>query len=188
MKKKTNQIVDIKDMALYTGLSLITKGFSVTPLKLQKILYYEQSWFMVFFGRENTLFQDCPQAWECGPIYPPIFKEYRDKGFDIHDNLQDSVFAEGDALDAFHDIYLKLNLSEEQIRNIESVITLYGGKSQNQLIFLSHSEEPWTEKREGLKPFERSTAELSLDTMYQYYKKRHEKVTSKKAQSNYSIR
>ena len=51
----------------------------------------------------------------------------------------------------------------------------YGSKSQNYLIFLTHSELPWCEKREGLKPFERSVNPLSLDTMYSYYAERHAK-------------
>ena len=51
----------------------------------------------------------------------------------------------------------------------------YGSKSQNYLIFLTHSELPWCEKREGLKPDERSACPLSLDTMYRYYAERHTK-------------
>ncbi len=41
---------DIKDIARYVGLSLIAKGLTVSPLKLQKLLYYVQSWYMVSAG------------------------------------------------------------------------------------------------------------------------------------------
>ena len=40
---------------------------------------------------------------------------------------------------------------------------------------MTHSELPWCEKREGLKPYERSVNPLSLDTMYSYYAERHAK-------------
>ena len=70
---------DIKDIARYLGISLLSKGLSVSPLKLQKILYYSQSWHMVLFGRNNTLFVDAPQAWVNGPVYPVIFQEYKNK-------------------------------------------------------------------------------------------------------------
>ena len=56
-------IRNVKDIAKYIGLSMLSKGLSVSPLKLQKMLYYTQSWYMVFFGRENTLFAENPQAW-----------------------------------------------------------------------------------------------------------------------------
>lgn len=167
--------VDIKDMAVYTGLSLITKGLSATPLKLQKLLYYEQAWFMVFFGRENTLFEERPQAWVNGPVYPTIYAEYKDKVPGMCDKLQSAHFTEGEAIESLRDVARKMNLGEDHIRCLESVITLYGGKTQNQLIMFTHTEKPWVEKRESLMPYERSTAELSLDTMYQYYKDRHER-------------
>ena len=69
---------DIKDIARYVGLSLIAKGLTVSPLKLQKLLYYVQSWYMVFNGRQNTLFAQAPQAWVNGPVYPDIYYQYRD--------------------------------------------------------------------------------------------------------------
>lgn len=39
--------VDIKDYAAYVGITMLMKGLTVSPLKLQKILYYEQAWHMV---------------------------------------------------------------------------------------------------------------------------------------------
>ena len=46
---------DIQDVATYCGLVLLKEGMTVTPLKLQKILYYVQAWMMVFFN-EQLLF------------------------------------------------------------------------------------------------------------------------------------
>lgn len=54
--------VDIKDYAAYVGITMLMKGLTVSPLKLQKILYYEQAWHMVGFGRDNQLFSCAPQA------------------------------------------------------------------------------------------------------------------------------
>ena len=62
---------DIQDVATYCGLVLLKEGMTVTPLKLQKILYYVQAWMMVFFD-EQLLFDEQPQAWVNGPVYPSI--------------------------------------------------------------------------------------------------------------------
>lgn len=175
---------DIKDVAKYIGLSLISKGLSVSPLKLQKMLYYLQSWFMVFFGRDNTLFDDVPQAWVNGPVYPAVFYAYKDKTASMCDHLQVSDFGDNDADTMLGDISRVLAFSHDEVHLIESVILLYGSKSQNELIFLSHSELPWAEKRQGLEPFERSTNELSLDTMYNYYYDRHERNKKKRDEAN----
>ena len=66
------RIFDIKKVARYIALSLLTKQMTVSPLKLQKLLYYAQAWSMVFFGRQRQLFSDVPQAWVNGPVYPTI--------------------------------------------------------------------------------------------------------------------
>lgn len=47
--------VDIKDYAAYVGINMLMQGLTVSPLKLQKILYYEQAWHMVGFGRNKPL-------------------------------------------------------------------------------------------------------------------------------------
>ena len=49
------KIYDIKLVARYIALSLLTKQMTVSPLKLQKLLYYAQAWSMVFFGRQRHL-------------------------------------------------------------------------------------------------------------------------------------
>ena len=41
------RIFDIKKVARYIALSLLTKQMTVSPLKLQKLLYYAQAWSMV---------------------------------------------------------------------------------------------------------------------------------------------
>ena len=83
---------DIKDVARYIGLSLINKGLSVSPLKLQKVLYYVQSWNMVIFGRDKTLFPQAPQAWVNGSVYPEIYYEYKDKVPNMCDHLDATDF------------------------------------------------------------------------------------------------
>lgn len=168
---------DIKNIARYLGISLLSKGLSVSPLKLQKILYYSQSWHMVLFGRNNTLFADVPQAWVNGPVYPVIFQEYKSKVDGMCDHLHASDFdcKEDGLANEASNLALKMNLSNEEIEFLDSVVTLYGSKSQNQLIFMTHSEQPWVEQREGLSPFDYSNREISLETMYNYYKARYDK-------------
>lgn len=167
---------DIQQIARYIGLSLLSKGLSVSPLKLQKILYYVQSWYMVFFGRKNTLFAEVPQAWVNGPVYPCVYFRYKDCVPGMCDHLELANFSnENDVNSALEEVSRLLNFTADEQELIESVIMLYGSKTQNELILFTHAEKPWAEKREGLPPYQRSARELSLDTMYSYYKARHDK-------------
>lgn len=177
------RIVDIKDYAAYVGITMLMKGLTVSPLKLQKILYYEQSWHMVSFGRENQLFTEAPQAWVNGPVYPEIFHIYKDKVSGMCDHLQYEHFLnDGESAEIKErELIAKMGLEADEIALTERVIMLYGSRTQNQLILLTHSEKPWSEKREGLMPYDYSEKEISLDTMYAYYKERYDRNRARKA-------
>ena len=169
--------VDIKDYAVYVGITMLMKGLTLSPLKLQKILYYEQAWHMVGFGRNNQLFDSAPQAWVNGPVYPEIYRIYKDKVPGMCDHLRIEHFLkDGEtACEKEKEMLRKMELSDEEIALSERVIMLYGSRTQNQLIMMTHSEKPWSEKREGLKPYDYSDREISLDTMYEYYKERYDR-------------
>lgn len=175
-----NAMRNIDDMARYVGLSLLSKGLSVSPLKLQKLLYYAQSWYMVFFGRHNTLFTEAPQAWVNGPVYPSIYEVYRGKVPGMCDHLRLEDFDTDDAPAALAALASKMQLTLDEVELFDSIATLYGAKTQNQLILLTHSERPWVEAREGLPPYRRSQREISFDTMYSYYKERHDQNRQKR--------
>ena len=167
---------DIRDMARYLGLSMLSKNLSVSPLKLQKMLYYTQSWYMVFFGRENTLFADNPQAWVNGPVYPVIYYEYKDKTEDMcgHLHAKDFGCTEDTLAEEAAKLARKMALTKDEVECIDSIIMLYGSKSQNQLIFMTHAESPWADQRKGLSPFDYSQRDISLASMYSYYKARYD--------------
>ena len=173
---------NIHDVARYLGISLLLKGLSVSPLKLQKILYYTQSWYMVFFGRENSLFKENPQAWVNGPVYPEIYSEYKGKVNGMCDHLQAKDFdcTEENLTDEANKLAKQMNFTDDDVECIDSILTLYGAKTQNQLVLLTHTESPWVDARKGLLPFDYSKREIALDTMYTYYKTRHDKVRNGK--------
>ena len=123
---RSKDMRDIKDIARYVGLSLIAKGLTVSPLKLQKLLYYVQSWYMVFNGRQNTLFAQAPQAWVNGPVYPDIYYQYRDKVSNMCDHLTAKDFDTDDMNATLAELAAKLQLTAEET-----------GESWGQVLFCS---------------------------------------------------
>lgn len=186
-RKKMNMMSErlhpINEVANYIALSLLTKQMTVSPLKLQKLLYYAQAWSMVFFGRNKQLFADVPQAWVNGPVYPAIYNIWKNRNMCDHLTPNDFGTTEEKMYDALGEVTKQMQLSDDEIQLLEQVVLKYGSKSQNYLIFLTHSELPWCEKREGLKPYERSTNPLSLDTMHQYYLERHVKNMARRKET-----
>lgn len=164
---KTN--MNIKDIAEFTLLYFWENGISVCPLKLQKILYYIQAWHLVYFNKE-MLFGEKPEAWVNGPVYRSIYNQFKHIG--IYDQItNDNV----DLKLSLKEMKEKLMLDKDQESFLEAIYQNYGTMSHDKLVFLTHAEKPWSEKREGLSPFDYSDEELSIDTMYSYYKERIDK-------------
>ena len=165
-------MVNIQDIARYTILRLIQNGNTICPLKLQKVLYYMQAWHMVYFGRENTLFKDIPEAWVNGPVYKVVYDKY--KTIPMYEQIQLSCLglnAHDEFTNEVKRLYTKLNLSDRQYEFVESILRHYGSMSHDKLVFLTHSQRPWNDARVGLQPFEYTDQKISLDNMCEYYSK-----------------
>ena len=169
MELKQNNIHDI---ASYIGLFLLGNGMTVTPLKLQKILYYAQAWMMVFFEKQ-LIFKDVPEAWVNGPVYPVIYDRFKAKGRYTQLSKTDFV-VEGSLTQQAADYAIKLQLTDLQLNTLNRLLLIYGAKNQDQLVFMTHCEAPWSNARKDLEPFEKSDNKISLDEMYSYYKERYE--------------
>lgn len=109
----------------------IKKG--VSPLKLQKLLYYAQVWF--FVKKNDSLFEDDIQAWVFGPVV-----------YDVWSNLR--FIKRGDiiplrkATDAINDT--------DTLQHLNDVWNAYGSLSGAQLVDATHQELPWKNSRKGL--------------------------------------
>jgi len=58
---------------------LLKKLGEVTPLALQKLLYYSQGFYKTFY--DEFLFDNDCEAWSHGPVYKEIYFKYRDYGY-----------------------------------------------------------------------------------------------------------
>ena len=49
-------------------------GDTISNLKLQKMMYYQQGFHLAYFG--TPLFDEDIVAWQYGPVVPSVYKEY----------------------------------------------------------------------------------------------------------------
>src|ERR1700680_3484243 len=64
----------------------------ITPLKMQKLVYFAHGWHLALTGR--PLLSEPIQAWEYGPVIPTIYKEFSELVSDaIH--YPASVYVQG---------------------------------------------------------------------------------------------
>lgn len=143
MSKKTRAI-DVADYILH-------RLGSMTAMKLQKLVYYCQSWSLVW--TEHELFHDEIQAWANGPVVRSLYEKHRG-----HFKVGRGFF-EGE-LD---------RVSDEQRDVIHRVLNFYGSKDPQWLSNLTHLESPWKDARDGLMPGERGDNVITKEAIVEYY-------------------
>ncbi|MFW5889748.1 MAG: type II TA system antitoxin MqsA family protein [Bacillota bacterium] len=126
----------------------------VTPLALQKLLYYSQGFYKTFYD-EFLFAEDC-EAWVHGPVYKDIYFKYRDFGYDP---IEDDNFK-------FEDI--ELTEAEEEL--LDSIIDNFGCYSAKTLERMTHSERPWRLTRKDLKPEAKSNEIIRKNLIADYFK------------------
>lgn len=111
---------------------------NITNLKLQKILFYTQAWYLANYG--EAVFSDEIHAWEYGPVVPSVYHEY--KKFK-RDPIQ---------LD-FNDLDIS-NIDTDTKLYLDNIWEAYKHYSGLQLVDFTHKEESYIKARkiEAYKP------------------------------------
>ena len=112
---------------------LLSKCEDITPLALQKLLYYVQGFYYAFVNK--FVFEENCEAWVHGPVYRDIYFKYREYRFDpisISETADD----------------LNLTVSEKAIIDcVVKHLSCYSGKV---LEAFTHTETPWLATRGDL--------------------------------------
>ena len=134
----------------------------VTPLTLQKLLYYIQGNYAAIY--DKPLFDAPCEAWVHGPVYRNVYNLFRDFKYNPIDD------------DRFVPLKERaLPLTPEAKEVVDRVLDTFGMYSGKVLESITHKEAPWLDARKGFLPDETSHAEISLDAMKSYFKKVDEK-------------
>ena len=128
---------------------------------MQKILYYIDAWHLVYF--DSQLFDETPEAWVHGPVYPSVYKRY--KKYQAKPIWIDESYPKQKTDELFNNF----NFTEDKKDFLSSVIKFYGNRSAFDLEILTHRELPWLEAREGLDDYDLSSNPINIDTMKNYY-------------------
>ena len=119
------KIMDAAHYLVY--LSYHNERGSLTPLKLQKLLYLSQGWSYVWDDR--PLFQEEFAAWQYGPVNPLVYSHFRIYG------KKEIPASEGRLC--------KGHIDEKE--TLEAVWRNYFDWSASELVELTHNQKPWQE-------------------------------------------
>ncbi len=141
---------------------LLHKCEDVTPLALQKALYFAQGFHYAFY--KKFLFKEDCKAWVHGPVYPDVYCRYKDYKCD-------PIKPAGE-IENF-------NFKPSELAVLESIaknLCCYSGKVLEKF---THFEGPWLLARENLKEEESSDKIISKEDLAKYFESVKEKYKMK---------
>ncbi|MCX5759511.1 MAG: DUF4065 domain-containing protein [Candidatus Hydrogenedentes bacterium] len=128
-------------------------GDPVSNLKLQKLLFYAQAWYLAIY--DGPLFGEQIEAWVHGPVVPSVYPPFKGWAWKPIEENPDTPELDSKVQD-----------------HLGEVMEVYGTMTAYALELLTHEEEPWRNARGGIPADEPSTSVISQDDMKRFYRSR----------------
>lgn len=127
------------------------RGEVLTNLKLQKLAYYAQAWWLA--EKDGELFAEDFQAWVHGPVLPSQYHRFKDFQWrPLSVDVERPV------------------LPEAVVAFLREIVDVFGPESAVSLELMTHRERPWVEARGDLPAEAPSNARISKQTMQAFYR------------------
>ena len=149
-------LFSVSDKMLQVIAYIFEKLEEVSPLVLQKLLYFIQGVYSALYGK--ALFEEDCRAWVHSPVYPEVYELFSDFKYNP---IDDARFA---MLDGAADA-----LTKEEKDVVELVVNTFGMYSGKVLEKITHNEDPWKEARKGYGDNVPSSELLAKERIMKYY-------------------
>lgn len=150
------KLFQVSDEMLVTIAYLFEKMQEITPLALQKILYFIQGIHLALF--HEALFPEECRAWVHGPVYETVYRLFRDFKYNPIEDHRFVILWDRSA-----------ELSETGRRTADLVIQTFGMYSGKALETITHGEQPWLKAREGCGLEAYSQTVVTKESMEAYF-------------------
>ena len=142
-------MINAVDLAKYIVHKTNHSEYTITNLKLQKILYYIAG---VYAGvNHEPLFTEEIEAWQYGPVIRSVYIQYCRWG----------------SLTLYQDKPIDLNLQTDDMQLIDYVWERKISMSGRELVNATHKESPWQNHQDEVKNNEKPA--ITFDELFQYF-------------------
>ena len=153
IEKEDSITVRSEDKIDHVVKYLLVSCSDITPLALQKLLYYAQGFFKAFTG-EYLFYNNC-EAWAHGPVYRSVYYKYKNYGYNP---IEESEYD-----------YTEIELTKIEKEILDSIIRNFGCYSGKVLEKMTHAEIPWSYTRIGLGDNENSNRIIKKELIVKYF-------------------
>lgn len=127
------------------------KGIEINPIKLQKLLYFYHYWITQKIDN-SLVFNELPEAWVCGAVYPSSYKRYKKHFFNYKSFV--CKLSENDLSIKINKILIELNLDDIHKELLFAVLDSHLTISDEKLCMLMFRNKDYNKARAGLSPID----------------------------------
>ena len=139
------------------------KYYGVSNLKLQKLLYFIQAYFLL--TKKEVCFNEKIEAWDLGPVVPVAYREFKQFGSSNipsityviekdYDNIWNSKVI------PFYDVVV----SDNDKKLMNAVVDKFSEYSASDLVRLTHRQKPWIDAY-----VPKGNNEITIDSIKEYF-------------------
>lgn len=133
----------VLDVARYIINYSNKKGYGVSNLKLQKLLYFVQG---VFLAETNeACFSEEIEAWDFGPVVPNAYHEFKKYGSMNIPIVQNFIKFEDNIWESKTVTFDESIINKKIQQRINKVVDFLSDFSATQLVRITHEQSPWVD-------------------------------------------
>lgn len=135
-------IYNALDVSRYIVNYSNAKDYGISNLKLQKILYFVQAYFLIQTG--SPCFKEKIEAWDFGPVVPKAYCEYKQYGCGDIPTTKSFIMIDKDNIwNSKRVEFEDIAISDDDKSLIDKVIDKFSEYSATDLVELTQHQIPW---------------------------------------------
>lgn len=139
-------LYNVLDVSRYVINYSNEKDYGISNLKLQKVLYFIQAYFLTNTPNGTPCFREKIEAWDFGPVVPEAYREYKQYGSsNIPPMISYIDFDDDDIWNSERKTYDNKVISKNDKVLINAVVDKFSDFSATDLVTLTHNQAPWRE-------------------------------------------
>ena len=133
---------DVLDISRYIISYSNKMDYGISNLKLQKLLYFVQAYFLIQKG--HPCFKDKIEAWDFGPVVPVAYREFKGfAGMDIPTLESYIAFDENDIWNTKRIEFEENCIDNDDKTLIDKIVDEFSNYSATDLVELTQHQTPW---------------------------------------------
>lgn len=139
--------------------------YGISNLKLQKVLYFIQAYFLTKKKDHIPCFDEKIEAWNFGPVVPEAYHEYKQYGSGDIPTIESFImFDEDDIWNSKRVGFEDTAISDYDKSLIDKVVDKFADYSATDLVSLTHRQSPWID---AYAPYQNN--EITVEAIREYF-------------------